>query len=343
MDQKIRKYYELIDKFLLEQFEMAMGRSNLDLVSGHQKNLVKYLESIKFENFSYEAARIRNIDMLNGVSTMIGFAEYKELPFNNGEKLEALKELRNKIDVSLFLPALNKFSSLELDLNGLNLSEPPLDWLVRNNLKLSSNICPKRFKEVLFEISGFVTDFDYNCQISPESAGFFMVTLHLKDMFCIGYRPATTLFELSALAHEIGHTTTLRKSRVNERFIEVEKDKAPINNEIDSYKYEYLFAKNIQVIIEKIGINLESKGLETLLFKRKSIQYNLHLVANKLNQMYFSGLESDVIQSKFIELMKKVYPSYTEVDNLDWLEFATLAKPISRLGYLEAYQAIFTD
>jgi len=339
MNQLINKYYKLIDAFLLEQFKMAMKQSNSDSVAYLHNSIVSFLEGIKFKNNDFESARSRHINMFKGVSILMGFSQLENLSPDVSNN--TLNNIRSEIDTSLFSKKLEEFSNMVFDEKGLNLSVPICKWEDIYDLNVDINICPNKLKSILFNISGFHTDYKYNFQVSPVGSGFFMMTLNLQNLFYIGYRPALTLFSTSTLAHELGHTTTpIENINLQKKFLEVG-DELLLNNEMDSYKYEYLFAKNINEILNQLGSTIKNKNFEALLLKRKAIKYNQHLMAVKLNQLYFSGSKIDIIRKEFTKMMVKFYPSFVENNKLDWIQFSTLSKPISKLGYLEAYQKVF--
>lgn len=340
VSSEIEEYYKLIDKFLLEQFKMGMGESSSKRVLTWHKKILNFLNNLKFEIDELEFARLRTIDEFNGLSVAMGFPELEKLS-KNITNTEILEKLRVEIDTSIFLPKLNKLSDIDFDEKGTNLNGTPSEWFQMNDIKISKDISPEDLKQILFERDNFNTSFKYNFKISPEKSGFFMMTLHLEDSFYIGYRPSLTLFALSTLAHEIGHTTTLRKNDdLQSRFLEV-KDDFLINNELDSYRYEYLFAKKCEQILNKLNIEIKNKGFENLLLKRKAIQFNLHLAAIKLNHLYFSGTNINVIRDEFINMITRICPSFVEQSELDWMDFATLGKPLLKVGYIQAYQKVF--
>ena len=326
--------------FLLEQFKMGMGESSSKLVLAWHKKILNFLENLKFESDDLESARLRTIDEFNGLSVVMGFPELEKLS-KNIANTEILEKIRTEVDISLFLPELNQFADIDFEEKGTHLNISPRDWFQVNDIKISNDISPEKLKRILFEIDVFKTSFEYNFKLSPEQSGFFMVILHRQDSFHIGYRPSSSLFALSTLAHEIGHTTTPRmNNELEKRFLEVDDDFL-INNELDSYRYEYLFAKNCEQILNKLNVEIKNESFENLLLKRKAIQFNLHLTAIKLNHLYFSGYELKVIRDEFIKMITIINPYFVEQNDLDWVEFATLGKPLSKVGYIQAYQKVF--
>lgn len=110
-----------------------------------------------------------------------------------------------------------------------------------------------------------------------------------ENTFYIGYKKPKTLFELSTLAHEIGHTTAFRENDLVDRFCKVEEEKYLIHDERDSYRYDRLFADKVDLILERLSIELNYPNLTQTLLQRKAIQYNMHLLKCHLNYFYFSG------------------------------------------------------
>jgi hypothetical protein len=341
VNQKILNYYKLIDEFLLAQFDYAMGELPTEDITIHYEGLLNYLETTKFESTVFESAKNHHLNQLKGVTThLVGFPQFKYDSHHKVSKEELLNK-RSQISSIDFLYQLKEFNQLEFSSLGLNIEKQPAYWINKNDRPISFQSSPDSLRRTLFEIDHFESKSEYLFKISPKNSGFFMMTLNLRDAFYIGYQPPNTLFELSTLAHEIGHTTTLRKSNIEERFLDIEDGEQTYHNEIDSYRYEYLFAKNIDLVLETLNITHECKDLFSLMLKRKAIQYNTHLLATQLNYLFFSGEDLDHIELKFSETIRRINPTYQNNDAFDWLNYASLSKPLSKLGYLEAYPKTF--
>ena len=60
-----------------------------------------------------------------------------------------------------------------------------------------------------------------------------------------------------------------------------------------------------------------------------------------MNDSYFSGTALDEISDSFQDQMRAIYPAYEPLSEFDWVKYATLDQPLSRVGYLEAYPKSF--
>lgn len=232
---------------------------------------------------------------------------------------------------------------MDFSVSGTKLSTSPEEWLKESDIQFDNDISPEFFKNILFRISGFESK-EYNYQFRRSSNNsFFMISLNLSSEFFIGHGSLNSLFNLSTFAHELGHSTTLKEHSLEKYFLEFPKEQnneVLTNDEDDSYLYEKIFAENVDTVLAEIGLKSFNEFSE-LLFKRKAIQNNLHILKNHMNYLYFSGASLEEIAKIFENRISIIFPSYSVVTKLDWLNYATLDKPLSRVGYIKAYQKNF--
>lgn len=229
-----------------------------------------------------------------------------------------------------------------MDRQGLDLSCSPNAWFKSNDLPIRETVEPEALMRKLFEITGFDGSKAEYVFKPSVSGGFFMMSLHLKSSHYIGYGPKQSLFGLSTLAHEIGHSTAQKKSTLDHEFLEFPgslEDGLLVSNENESYLYERVFMTHIKSLLYREDDNeIDWLGL---LRKRKAIQNNLHTLKNRMNWEFFSGKPLSEIATSFTERILQIFPDHQSTSNLEWISYATLAEPISRVGYLKAYEKIF--
>jgi hypothetical protein len=170
-----------------------------------------------------------------------------------------------------------------------------------------------------------------------------MMALNLTTTYFIGHDPLNSLFSLSSLAHELGHSTTPREKSLVDLFLSFSESQGTtviVNDENDAYFYEKVFLEHVDELLGELKIELTG-DLSALLSKRKSIQYNVHLLANDLNYMFFSGTPLDLISAEFCAKMKMIFPDFVPQDDFAWIDYATLDKPLSKVGFLKAYKKNF--
>ena len=213
----------------------------------------------------------------------------------------------------------------------------------KNDIKIYSFVDPVLFKKNLFEITKFDTQNKKYQFERSKSGGFFMMSLHLSPTYCIGFGPLDSLFNLSTFAHELGHTTTHRERSLEKYFLEYPdecSEEMQVNDEDDSYLYERFFLENIDELMATFKLSL-TPGLGKLLLKRKAVQNNVHILKNRMNYLYYSGVSLDEIQKVFSSEIKIINPNFPFKSQYDWLDYSTLDKPLSRIGYIKAYSKIF--
>ena len=339
----INSFFERNDSFLNFQFEHAQGIVELEAVMKSHSNLIAYTRELNFNNDQFEQAKKKWLSILEGLSANLGFPQFKTLPNQANDLNFYLNKSREKLDNIDFIRVLREFSHQELQTNGLGLTTTPEIWLKDNDSPINSTIDPYLFKNKIFEITGFDCSGTEYKFVPSKHDNFFMMALHLTPTYCIGYGQLNTFFSLSTLTHEIGHTTTQRERSLPKLFLSYPDsldDEMIVNDEDDSYLYEKFFIKHLYELMKEFKIDSDD-GITNVLFKRKAIQYNTHLLANHLNYLFFSGESLDLISSIFEDRIKKICPEIEIQDDFSWLKYATLDKPLSRIGFIKAYHKNF--
>lgn len=343
IEDQVNSFFKEIDNFLHVQFDHAQGFLVYDEVVATQSRLISFITNLQFNKKEFDDAKMGWVNILNGLSVNLGFPELQNLSSTGINTKEILEESRKKIKDLSFLSILKKFIDNDFSMNGIGLSIAPEEWLRESDVKFDNEINPEFFKNILFQISDFEsTNAKYEFKRSLSN-GFFMMSLNISSQFFIGHGPLNSLFNLSAFAHELGHSTTLKKSSLEKYFLEFPKEqsnKSLVNNEDDSYLYEKIFAENVDALLGRMELE-SSDEFSMLLLKRKAIQNNLHILKNHMNYLYFSGTSLDEILKVFTNRIRIIFPEYSIKTNLDWLNYATLDKPLSLVGYIKAYQKNF--
>lgn len=336
-------FFRELDGFLQVQFEHAQGHKKLEDVLEVRSNLINSVKNLNFNDESFDNAKIKWLDMLSGLEANLGFSELQKLPREIHQLTSYLEQFRTQLSNTNFLTELKVFSGVELQLEGLKLSTSPKSWLKNNDILLNTNINPNLFKDKLFNFSNFQPGDHKYYFVPSKNDKFFMISLHTTPAFYIGHGQLNSLFNLSTLAHEIGHSLTAKEKSLRDYFLSEAKRSSSntvFNDEDDSYLYEKLFMENIEFFTKELKIKTKL-NLDKLLLKRKSIQYNTHLLASKLNYLFFNGESLDSISSTFSEKMNMFYPDFKAEHEFSWLEYATLDRPLSRVGYLKSFQKHF--
>jgi hypothetical protein len=342
MTDLLRHFFELSDEFGRVQFESAVSGGSDDAVVQAHSRLIEGWRSISFETPEHEALKQKWIDWLDGKSGFLGFPQFetKNLPPSN--RAEFLSDERKKVDTKFFLSFLIPFKGHRFDELGLNLNVLPKKWNQNEDVPLDQEIDPKRFSNQLFEVTGFDPGKSQHHFVRSARGNFFMVNQYNGDHY-IGYGLPNTLFKLSSLAHEIGHSTYPQKKTLLEEFLTIasEKDSMPIANEMESYQYEAIFMRSLDCLLPGNWSDAEIKAFQSKLRKRKAIRFNLHLLANSLTYLYYSGSEIDSIEEEFLIRMKEIFPAYRPSEPDEWLQYASLSQPTFEVGYLRAYESAF--
>jgi len=349
----IYEYYYLIEEFLNVQFEYLIGNSNYEKILETQQKCISHLEMSQDRESSFQNIVDLHLKQLKGVSDIVvGFPDLK-FDYDSTSKEEAL-DILNSFRGDSFergLPELPIYRG-DFDPRGLNIEIDPRKWIEFHDLKLKKEIDAKDLKNLLFSIDKDTLscnqEWSYEfleCPAENNSfAGFFMVMLPISKIFKIGHRPTNSLFSLSTLAHEIGHTTTVQEKSLESRFMSIENQKVPFyeDQEYDSYKYEKLLVDNCEHILKSLD-NLELNGsVGELLFKRKSIQFNLHLLSHFLAKKFFDGESLESIERFFNKMIILINPEFNFIeDRLQWVHYAKLNQPFASYPYLYAYRKHF--
>ena len=307
--------------------------------------MIVLLKSLHFQNENFDNAKSKWLNILNGLSVNIGFPDLEKLSTSRRDLKSFLEKSREKIDSRNFINDIKKFSTVDFSLDGINLSATPNEWLLANDIKILAFIDPIKFKTKLFEVTEFdIQDRQYQF-IRSSRGGFFMMSLHLSPTYFIGIGPLDSLFNLSSFSHELGHSTTHKEKSLEKYFLDYpdeQNEEILVSDEYDSYLYEKYFLENVDVLMNAFDISL-SKDLATLLLKRKAIQNNTHILKNRMNYLFYSGVSLNEINKIFLRDIRIIYPGYSEATEFDWLGYATLEKPLSRIGYIKAYLSVFAN
>lgn len=329
------------DLFLQAQFDYALDVEQPNLVQPAFDDLISYAKSISFVEPPQEQARKDWIALFAGSSVHIGFSKFREISqtLNVAQNLE---EARREIDASPFLADLKTYSQAQFDRKGLSLNFAPDEYLKVTDIPFTKEVDPELFKNRLLEITGHKSS-NAKYLFKKSKSEFFMMSLHLRPQFCIGHGPLKSLFSLSTLAHEIGHTTTPRELDLEKLFVEHPSSiegNFEFSNEDDSYQYEYFFMENALELTKELRLG-DELDLKSRLVRRKAVQNNLHVLKNRMNYYFFSGQPLNEISEIFLEMMRQIYPAYQPKSEFEWLNYATLDQPLSRIGYLRAYPKTF--
>ncbi len=343
LSKTVQDFFECNDAFLAAQFSHALGEAGSDLVEAAHLNFTSHAGSISFHDPQFEKARLQWLAILRGMGVNLGFTALRKITYNKSDIAEKLEEkletARSEIDATHFLPKLCEYSDAAFDENGLGLDVAPDQWLSENDWHLPTSVEPEKFKDQLFALTGFSNPLHRYHFKKSKSGGFFMMSLHTRPVHCIGHGRTDSLFGLSTLAHEIGHSTTSRQSSLDQIFLEFPasvSDEVLVNDEDDSYRYERIFMENVNSFVPQI-LHGNDADLLARLAQRKAIQNNLHVLKNRMNFDFFSGMALRQLSVRFRERIKQIYPSYAASSDFDWLKYSTLDQPLSRIGYLKAY------
>lgn len=315
----------------------------MDAVVESQKVFVDFTEQLRFDSPELERARAKWLQVLNGLSVNIGFPELRDLKGNSDDVRDALERARDQITDRKFLTLLKSYTELGYEPLGVGISLRPEKWIKTSDVALDTPIDPFKFMNNFFEITGFNSSPRQYHFSRSKSGGFFMMALQLTPQIHIGHGPIDSIFRLSTLAHELGHATTPRESSLEKVFLTFPdslEDGLLTNDEHDSYLYERFLIDNFAETTKALKLKLPST-LAQLLSKRKAVQFNSHYLKNRLTYLYFAGTPLENIESAFTEAITKINPTFESRLDFDWLNYATLANPLSGIGFLKAYRSVF--
>ncbi|RYZ69734.1 MAG: hypothetical protein EOP05_14370 [Proteobacteria bacterium] len=298
---------------------------------------------LQFQDQDFIQAQQQWIAILEGTSIHLGFESIRGI--NPGNATEAkLQSFRESIDISKFSNHLSRFQDKDFESRGLRLKCHPAQWFSSEDVPLSKPVDVHALKERLYALDSFVQEKNAEFILRESSGGFFMMALQLSPKFFIGVGATNSLFNLSTLAHEIGHTTASVERNVEKEFLTYPASAVEgfiFSNEVDSYKYELLFMRKISHFSAIISSQQSVAEIQDRLLKRKAIQNNIHLLKHKLNAAFFGGEPLKEIAKSFRSQIESIYPSFPSVSQFDWIEYATLDQPLSRIPYIEAYERTF--
>lgn len=347
MSNTIQNFFRANDSFLETQFSYALGEADAKAVESSHLDFISHTKSISFVDHEFEQARLKWLAILQGMNVNLGFTELRtiiaSIGQNDGDGVAKLENARNGIDATRFLPTLERFANTSFDARGLGLTVPPERWLIDNDVALSVDLKPDEFKKKIFAHACYSALTHQWIFRKSKSGGFFMMSLHTRPVHFIGHGPIDTLFGLSTLAHELGHSTTPSHVSLESLFLEFPtslNDDVLVSNEDDSYRYERIFMEHANALAPR-PLNGNEHNYSEKLAMRKAIQNNLHVLKNRMNFCFFSGMALAEISNQFQTLIKEIYPEYSPLAPSDWLRYSTLDQPLSRLGYLKAYQTVF--
>jgi hypothetical protein len=345
MSDLVQSFLGEMDSFLALQFEVAINGGDIEKILEGQARLVQALKKYSFEASELDSVKLKWIESLESSTAVIGLPQFGDLKLPQTELETLLNRERSRIDSAPFLHLLSAFKDRQFDRIGTHLNVHPSEWLKKEDVPLGSEMDPYLFLEKMFAVTKF-KEFGANYTFRKSiNGGFFMAPFFLSSSYSIGHGPTDTLFKLSTLAHEIGHTTTNRGRNPHDRFLEIMKhdELIPISNEVESYSYEQLFMENLDHLVGDQFDELTIKSFRDKLRKIKAIQFNLHLLAHRLNLLYFSGSDLSSISLFFNESMSQIFPAYQLRSSVEWVERASLSEPLSKLGYLRAYEKTFAQ
>ena len=169
MNKNIERYYELVDEFLLKQFDFAMERESIKSVQILQKDLIDFLESFEFSEPNLELAKVQNLQQLKGLTVnVIGLTQFRKIKIDDCEIENKLNKERVKIGKPDFLHILEETMSIDFDDKGLELEQSPASWLESNNSRIPLFEDPNSLKDILIDLDGFNSRCIYIFEQSPE-------------------------------------------------------------------------------------------------------------------------------------------------------------------------------
>jgi len=161
--------------------------------------------------------------------------------------------------------------------------------------------------------------------------------------YFIGHSKLDGLFELSLLAHEIGHTTVYKERDLKKAFCETSINEENFEFEMESYLYEKVFAQNVYSILNELGVTIEGENAEELLYKMRKVKYNKHLLQLKLATLFFEGVSLSEISCFYKENSNDFgIEKENLLNNGLWVKSAKLDNPLFCLPYLLAFEKSFS-
>ena len=337
----VTEYYCALDNFLLAQFDYLAGRSDQNKTNeAYQKCLNTLLNSPQ-ENLALESSRkFRIKELTDNQPIYLNFStlSMKNIPDNQDDIYSYLESCRDKINHQHNI-SLSPIDQRELIPLGLNIARAPRSWHFNGDGENNLNIDIEALMTLLFEQDQTKKKDITFYEISKSDhsfSGFFMAYLPFANKYLIAHPKLLNIQDYLLLAHEIGHTSTFQETNLPKRF----NDKSEClfeNSEIDSLKYESIFIRHLNLFFP----NIESSTIDRL-YKYKAIKHNLNILSHNLNQMFFNARSMTEIEKYFQNLIINIYPQHEPTSRYEWLEYAHLNKPFSRVPYIKGYKLNFS-
>jgi hypothetical protein len=318
-----------------------MGLSHYDTIRDKHKDVISYLKNIQFDDENLEKGRVSRLMSLEGINDRLFCQEFMNIPEEESLVYNFLEKARQSIDIAHYKSILGKYKEFDYDEKAYLTGMLPDQWLISNDVKLNKEVDPFLLKDLLFNLTKYDEgDCSYIFAIAPKEKGFFMGAFNLENKFFIGHPTIKTLFDLSLLAHEIGHTTTSRERNLERAFIETHKSEK-FEFEMDSYFYEKILFQNIAFVLDELGIVYKESNLKDTLKTMRAVKYNKHVLRLKLVTSFFNGDDPRVLNKIYEEFLDKIGISDESEDPLAGIKFAQFHNPLSSIPYLKAYEKHF--
>ncbi len=337
----VTEYYRALDNFLLAQFDYLAGRSDQNNTNeAYQKCLNTLLNSPQVDLALEFSREFRMKELTDNQPIYLDFStlSMKNIPDNQDEIYSYLEGCREKINHQHNI-SLSPYDQRELIPLGLNNAYSPRSWHFNGDGENNLNIDIESLITLLFHQDQTKKKDISFYEISKNEnsfSGFFMAYLPFANKYLIAHPKLLNIQDYLLLAHEIGHTSTFQETNLVKRF----NDKGETlfeNSEVDSLKYESIFIRHLNLFLP----NIESSTIDRL-FKYKAIKHNLNILSHNLNQMFFNSRPMTDIEKYFEDLIIKIYPQYELKSKHEWLEYAHLNKPFSRVPYIKGYKLNFS-
>jgi hypothetical protein len=342
-DKRIVKFYEKVDKFIFIQLDFAMGLSLYDAVLGQHKEVINYLKELSFEDEKLEAGRVEQVKSFEGTSDRLFCQELMSIPEDESLVFDYLEKARDSIDSAHYYAILSKYKDFHYVDKGFSIGVMSDEWLESNDQSLAQKIDPFILKKALFSLTSFDEgSCSYVFAEAPREKGFFMGSFFLEKKYFIGHPKVETLFDLSLLAHEIGHTTTFKERNLEKAFTEAHENES-FDFEMDSYFYEKVLFDNIDIIFKELGINNMGANLKDKLEMMRAVKHNRHVLRLKLVSSFFSGDSLGMLNEIYKDFLDKIKVSRQERGFMSSVKIAQLHNPLNSIPYLKAYERHFSS
>ena len=331
------EFYQRIDSFLETQIGYSIGKTDIKDVEAEHESLLGFLSNSTWDD-SFQEVVDRHIAEISGAAiNVFGFSQFKNLD-QKADPSEHLARERDKLGECKFTDILDIPHKKLFDPIAKSISSSREEWIINNDVNLKMPPNPVSLMSKLFVLDGFDSKSVAVELFETKNGRFFMARLHSQRKCLVGHGEIRTLFNASTFAHEMGHTTTPEEVDLWKKFQSIGPSSESIHDEFDSYRYEKIFMDNLPFLIEGIGSELvqDQEKLRT----RKALQYNYHLLDCFLSFLFFKGASMQAIADEFRVVAQDFFGD-TRLSNLSWWDFATLSKPLSKLGYVRSFQRVF--